>query len=285
MKTHVLASRNCGTCRSQRNLRVHECSVAELWAPPLDSRAGTADFRMSRTTSAEHNKKLRTVRPKSYDCRNGPRVSLARAPLELRVQNVGARGGLELARVHSHGEQSIVTDTAGQLDEAAVAEALTKFGNCRVVHAVIPHETLREVDDLGILGRHAAGVPLANRRYGGLGYALTPRTSRLCAPYVHRVELASYGHRREDAHAHVEAAFETHVGSQVRHALGQLGSVEEHRERALQAAAALDDAVDDGVGVGRHLVLAGDGSQSRHGSRSSMGVGLKRVRLERVRRS
>jgi hypothetical protein len=48
----------------------------------------------------------------------------------------------------------------------------------------------------------------------------------------------------------------------MRDAAGQLRAVQEHRERALERAAALDDGVHDGVVLGGHLVLAGDGSQS-----------------------
>ena len=40
--------------------------------------------------------------------------------------------------------------------------------------------------------------------------------------------------------------------------------VKEHRKRTVQATAALDDAVDDAMGLGRHLVLAGDGGESCH---------------------
>ncbi len=100
---------------------------------------------------------------------------------------------------------------------------------------------------------------LANGRDGGLRHAEPPGATRLRAPHVDRVELPRHGHRREHAHPHVERAFEADEGAQMREAASQLRAVEEHRERPLQRATALDDAVHDRVVLGSDLVLAGDG--------------------------
>ena len=115
----------------------------------------------------------------------------------------------------------------------------------------------------------SAGMPravvLANRRDGRLRHAELARSARLGAPHVDGVELAGDGHRGEHPHAHVERALEADEGAEVGQTAGQLRAVQEHRERALQRPAALDDAVHDRVVLGGHLVLAGDRRQPCHG--------------------
>src|SRR5256886_2926589 len=136
----------------------------------------------------------------------------------------------------------------------------------RVVDPVLAYEVPRELDDLRVLGGNDARVPVANGRDRRLRDAELARLARLGTPDIDRVELARDRHRGHDAHAHVERALEADERAQMREAAGQLGGVQEHRERALERAAALDDALDDRVILLRHLSLARDGSQPCHGS-------------------
>jgi hypothetical protein len=76
--------------------------------------------------------------------------------LPLGRQDLGAGGGLELARVHGHGEHAVVADGAGELDEAVVAEARPERLHDGVLHAVPAQERPRELHDLGVLGWNAA---------------------------------------------------------------------------------------------------------------------------------
>jgi hypothetical protein len=76
--------------------------------------------------------------------------------LPLGLQDLGARGGLELASVHGHGEHAVVADGAGELDEAVVAEARPERLHDGVVHPVPAHERPRELPDLGVVGWNAA---------------------------------------------------------------------------------------------------------------------------------
>ena len=65
--------------------------------------------------------------------------------------------------------------------------------------------------------------------------------------------------------SHVEGALEPDERAGVGHAARELRAVREHRERALQRAAALDELIHDGLVLGGYLRRAGDGRQSCHG--------------------
>src|SRR5437867_4346320 len=80
-----------------------------------------------------------------------------------------------------------------------------------------------------------------------------------------RLQLTGHGHGGENPHPHVERALEPDEGAEMRQTAGQLGAVQEHRERALERAAARDDRVDDRLVLGSDLVLAGDWGQPCHG--------------------
>ena len=129
---------------------------------------------------------------------------------------------------------------------------------------MLPDELLRELHDLGVVRRQAARVLVADRRDGRLRHPEPARAARLGAPHVDRIELPRDRHRGEHPHAHVERAFEADEGAEMGDALGQLWTVEKHRERSLERTAALDDRVHDRVILGGHLVLARDRSEPRH---------------------
>src|SRR2546422_4815550 len=61
----------------------------------------------------------------------------------LNLQHFGARSGLELARVHGHGQHAVVANHAGELDQAVVAEAPPNRLRGGVVDAMLPDELLR----------------------------------------------------------------------------------------------------------------------------------------------
>ena len=76
------------------------------------------------------------------------------------------------------------------------------------------------------------------------GTLLAAGAARLGAPDVHRIEFARHRHRGEDAHPHIEAALEAHVGPQVGHAAASSGAWRNIEKGPCSAPAAADDAVD-----------------------------------------
>ena len=79
------------------------------------------------------------------------------------------------------------------------------------------------------------------------------------APFGHAlVELARDGHCRKHPHPHVERTLEPDIGAEIGNAAGDLGGMQEHRERALHRTPARDDRVERLAVFRRHLVLAGD---------------------------
>src|SRR6516164_3165803 len=87
----------------------------------------------------------------------------------------------------------------------------------------------------------------------------SPSATGLRSPDIDRFELTGDGHRGEHAHSHVERAFEADVGAEMGEAAGQFRRVEEHRERPLKRAAALDYRVENRMVLGSDLILARDG--------------------------
>ena len=105
---------------------------------------------------------------------------------------------------------------------------------------------------------------LADRRDRRLRHPELARAARLRAPHVERLELTGDRHRGEDTDPHVQRALEPDEGPEMREPAGQLGAVQEHRERPLERAPALHDRVDGGVVLRRDLALAGDRRQAGH---------------------
>ena len=109
----------------------------------------------------------------------------------------------------------------------------------RLVHrrrdAVFTQQGARIFDDHRVLGRHAVQrrvVPdRGDRRFRNV---LPPRASGLRAPDVLGLELARHDHRGQHADAEIERPFEPHQRAQMRDAAGDLRTVEEHAERAVQ---------------------------------------------------
>jgi len=174
------------------------------------------------------------------------------------------RGRLQLAGVHRHRQHAVVADRPRELDEAVIAEPNPQRLEHRVADPMLAHELAREVHDLRVFGRDAARVLLADGRDGRLGHTEPPGATRLGAHTYTASSSRATVMAASARNPHVERAFEADEGAQVREAAAQLRAVEEHRERPLQRAAALDDAVNDGVILRSDLLLAGDGWQPCH---------------------
>src|SRR5262249_14872994 len=101
-------------------------------------------------------------------------------------------------------------------------------------------------------------------RDGRLWHAQPACAARLRAPHIDRLELPCGRHRGEHAHPHIERALEADKGSEMRDATGNFWTVKEHRKGSLKRTPAPHDGIHDGVVLGSHLVLAGDGSKSGH---------------------
>src|SRR5712691_13120261 len=184
--------------------------------------------------------------------------------IRLDFQHLGARCRFQLTGVDGHSEHAVVTDCPGEFQEPLVAKPRLDRLKGGVVDPVLLEELLRELDDLGILWRHAARVLLTDGRDGRLRHALPACTARLRAPYIDRLELPGGRHRGEHPHPHIERALEADKGPEMRDAASEFRTVEEHREWSLKRAPAPYDGVHDGVVLGGHLVLAGDGSKPCH---------------------
>jgi hypothetical protein len=94
----------------------------------------------------------------------------------------------------------------------------------------------------------------------------------LSAPDIDRFELTRDGHRGEHSSSHVKRALEAHEGAEMGDTAGQLRTVEKHRKRPLNGAAALGDGVHDRVVLCRNLFLARDRLQSWHLRFLSLGL-------------
>src|SRR5574341_2194270 len=151
-------------------------------SPSDGSRGVEADFAMTtrpRASTAARSVKVPPtsipIRYTALTCRGGREAGLHRRWPETGAyrsfrQDVGAGIGLDVEGVERAGDQRVVAQRRGQLDEPRRAEPPAQRGEGGLVHAVRVEKLGHVRDDLGLVGQEARG-----------GAAVAERGDRLAA--------------------------------------------------------------------------------------------------------
>src|SRR2546422_5383948 len=139
-----------GPARPQTYRRRHGLSTTDDRRQVRSARCATSCF-----IAAASSRARRSSGAKSETCRWAGFVGLLflqmwtcastmsmACPLDL--EDLGARAGLELARVDRHGQHAVVPDSPGQLNQSVIAEPLLQHLHGRVVDPMSSEELLRE---------------------------------------------------------------------------------------------------------------------------------------------